>query len=287
MGTAVKLAAIGFVMWFATEYCGVVSEVFSTAKESVAGIEVSQVDTAVRLYDMANDHLPKDQEEFVEACHTMLEQKGRDSAKDQWGTTFRYEKLGRRSFRITSAGADAQFGTSDDIALERKGDKATVNRDVSTAIAEAIDKQTENVKELAERAQQLGEMLSEESSSAASTATPADASRAPGSTAQGTSTTTGPAPTDQTATPDGQTSGDAASSAASSQPKDRTSKSSLTPQQALAAMNMMSVAQNLARNKLSRKAIQQYEKVIRQFPSSELADRARREIQRLRDAKEK
>jgi hypothetical protein len=37
---------------------------------------------------------------------------------DAWGREIRYEKLSDSSFRLTSAGADGEFGTDDDILKE-------------------------------------------------------------------------------------------------------------------------------------------------------------------------
>jgi len=88
----------------------------ATTRIAATRASIKTVDDAIQIYRMKyNDKLPETLEE--------LTQKGRDgedsllregSTVDAWGTPFNYSRQGR-SYTITSAGPDGDFGTADDL----------------------------------------------------------------------------------------------------------------------------------------------------------------------------
>jgi hypothetical protein len=72
--------------------------------------------------DSIDGSAPKNQEEFVTYVRKNMKTKvgqTRDTSLDNWGTTYRYEIL-PSEFRVSSAGPDKAYNTSDDIVTGYK-----------------------------------------------------------------------------------------------------------------------------------------------------------------------
>jgi hypothetical protein len=68
--------------------------------------------TAIFIFTAEEGRTPKDLKELK----TFNRQLGANL--DSWGTPIRYKRLSDQNFRLTSAGRDKLFNTSDDIVLE-------------------------------------------------------------------------------------------------------------------------------------------------------------------------
>ncbi|MBR0503995.1 MAG: type II secretion system protein GspG [Kiritimatiellae bacterium] len=81
----------------------------STTRELIKNVE-----TATQMYSMKHGIYPDSLDTLTQETEdeeALLE----GSYVDPWGTELRYERRGKRRPRITSAGPDGEFDTSDDI----------------------------------------------------------------------------------------------------------------------------------------------------------------------------
>lgn len=93
-----------------------------TAMEDAARLSMQQLDTNLQMYKVHNYNFPTT-DQGLDALLTAPSGATRwrgpyveaKKLNDPWGTKFEYESDGR-TFKITSAGADQQPGTSDDIS---------------------------------------------------------------------------------------------------------------------------------------------------------------------------
>jgi len=124
----VPLMALGFM----ASYMDVLQDVLNTVRKSVAGIALCRIDDA--LYgeflgstDPRDDPLPKTREEFFTFMGKAFEDRGSDTAKDQFGTPYYYtykpKAPERPTYAVLSAGPNQKIGDEDDLALRRCGPK--------------------------------------------------------------------------------------------------------------------------------------------------------------------
>ncbi len=92
------------------------------AKTDLARISAQQLEQALRLYKLNNNHYPTTEEglaALVTAPPSAKNWRGpyteAEKLKDPWGNDFAYESNGSKSFKITSAGLDGEMGTADDV----------------------------------------------------------------------------------------------------------------------------------------------------------------------------
>lgn len=92
------------------------------AKIDLARIAAGQLENALRLYKLNNNHYPTTDEglkALVAAPATAKNWRGPytepDKLKDPWGGDFAYESTGSKTFKITSPGNDGVLGNEDDV----------------------------------------------------------------------------------------------------------------------------------------------------------------------------
>ena len=92
------------------------------AKVDLARIAAAQLENALRLYKLNNNHYPTTEEglqALLVAPATAKNWRGpyteADKLKDPWSYDFSYESTGAKSFKITSPGQDGEVGNADDV----------------------------------------------------------------------------------------------------------------------------------------------------------------------------
>jgi len=126
----VPLMALGFM----ASYMDVLQDVLNTVRRSVVGIALSRIDDALYAEFLMNtdprhDPLPKTREEFFTFMGKAFEDRGTDTAKDQFGTRYFYKYAARvprertPTYAVISAGPNQQVGDEDDLAIRRIGKK--------------------------------------------------------------------------------------------------------------------------------------------------------------------
>jgi hypothetical protein len=166
-GIAFKVAAGAFLVWLSAQMGSFVDDLLERVRESVQASELLEIDRYVDYHAVFGDdpsrktHAPADQAEFERVlAEWITSQGGRNVARDRWDEPYVYEKLDSPDprdvrYRITSKGPDRKLGTDDDIALERDGDHATINRDPSRIAEEAIERKARLDREVGKRVQEL------------------------------------------------------------------------------------------------------------------------------------
>jgi len=129
----------------------IVSDILNTVKVSLTGIELSAIDDAMQREryisgDGRKDPFPADQEGFNTFMATAFEDRGRKNTNDQFGTEYQYSHPEKtEEYTIASAGPDKDFGSEDDIVLNRNGSKRTMSKELGE-IAEDMEGEIENEK---------------------------------------------------------------------------------------------------------------------------------------------
>lgn len=88
-------------------------DAFAEVKETTTRTNLTSLERAIELYTARNGTVPqdlKDMQTFGPSVYIDT---------DSWGNKIKYEKLDDSRYRLTSAGKDKTFGTSDDIVIER------------------------------------------------------------------------------------------------------------------------------------------------------------------------
>ncbi|MBR1587816.1 MAG: type II secretion system protein GspG [Kiritimatiellae bacterium] len=76
--------------------------------------QIETISNAIITYQMDhNSKLPETLDALTEGDDPIIE---KGNMKDAWGNDFQYEKLGKKRFKLTSAGPDEEFGTEDDLS---------------------------------------------------------------------------------------------------------------------------------------------------------------------------
>jgi len=88
-------------------------EKFGRTRTEITKVNMGQLEKAVEIYVTAEGSVPADLKELFASRFV-----GGD-ASDAWGRPIRFQKLSDSGYRLTSAGPDGQFGTKDDINIER------------------------------------------------------------------------------------------------------------------------------------------------------------------------
>jgi len=87
-------------------------------KEKVKS-DIDYIVEDINIYVKTKKRLPSKLEDLYEDCQPMVRDfYMKDILKDVWGTPYRYEVEGKK-IKITSAGRDKNFGTKDDVIVER------------------------------------------------------------------------------------------------------------------------------------------------------------------------
>ena len=85
---------------------------FDRAKHQLTETNMKSLERLIILYTAEHGAFPARLED-VSSLGSMT-----TGNKDAWGRKFKYERLSDLKFRLTSSGADLQFGTEDDISKE-------------------------------------------------------------------------------------------------------------------------------------------------------------------------
>jgi len=85
---------------------------YAEAKADLTKVNLATLEKIIVERNAAEGRVPADIQE-LQRIRPMP-----PSTQDAWGREIRYERLSDSSFRLTSAGADGQFGTGDDIVKE-------------------------------------------------------------------------------------------------------------------------------------------------------------------------
>jgi hypothetical protein len=142
-GTLTKLAIGAFFVALASQGGELARDIVQRVRESVQASELATLDA--NLYagwalQQRPTRAPRDQAEFESALAEVLTARGsRDVTRDRWDRPYTYEALGDRPlrWRISSSGRDRTPGTEDDLVVERRDDRATLNRDPVEIIEQA------------------------------------------------------------------------------------------------------------------------------------------------------
>ncbi|MDP7253599.1 MAG: type II secretion system protein GspG [Planctomycetota bacterium] len=161
MVTAVKFSVPIALLGFAASYMDIVSDILNTVKVSLQGIELSAIDDALQRERFINadgnkDPFPADQDGFNDFMDLAFEDRGRDNSKDQFGIQYQYSHPAKtEQYTIASAGPDKDFGSEDDIVLQRDGKKRTMSKelgeiakDMEAEIDKEKERKQEQIKEL-------------------------------------------------------------------------------------------------------------------------------------------
>ena len=119
---------------------------FEQVKTSGLRIQLNSIDRALVLSHQQKRRYPRDFGSFIRS--EFGHEGGQDPSKDPWGSYYFFKKTSS-GFDLSSAGADGQFGTDDDVVWRRDGstagivqEKASVpRRSVATA---AVGDQSED-----------------------------------------------------------------------------------------------------------------------------------------------
>lgn len=96
------------------------ADLFEQVKGSGLKLQLNQIDQALVQAKRQSRRYPRDIHAFL---REQFGQDGaRDPSKDPWGTHYVFSSKGR-GFDLSSAGADRQFGTEDDVIWRRRGDE--------------------------------------------------------------------------------------------------------------------------------------------------------------------
>ncbi len=100
------------------------------AKTDLTSIALSQLSDDLKIYKLNNNRFPTSEEglqALIEAPATAKNWKGpyidAEKLNDPWGKPFQYELVDFKNFKITSAGGDGEFGTSDDVIFPKEAEK--------------------------------------------------------------------------------------------------------------------------------------------------------------------
>jgi hypothetical protein len=85
---------------------------FDRAKHQLTETNMKTLERLITLYTADHGALPARLEDLSSLGPMTT------GSKDAWGKKFKYERLSDLKFRLTSSGADFQFGTEDDISME-------------------------------------------------------------------------------------------------------------------------------------------------------------------------
>jgi len=272
-----KLIAGAVTVWAAVNYSQIAQNTFGTAKKSVAVIELKRIDDALQNYaamvvsDGGNEFTYPPEDEFEQFMKDSFESVGRDELLDQWGKKFRYERI-KHGYRLASAGKDGEFGTDDDLWLERVKEQTKmghslhdVEKDVTQAIEAVKEGQKEVVKAIEQAAKEAGIELPKLPTTEPSTAAP--------SPAPAPSESPAPAPSAPT-----ETRFAAKAPAKAPQPPSQPQQpaaSELTAAQRREVSTMLSLGRTWMGNKNYQKASACLQSVIDKFPDTPEAAAAR------------
>lgn len=115
LAVLILAAVVVYFLWIAKAGKDKVVEevkVFSAANQKLTEANMSNLSREIQSYIAMQGRTPKDLKEF-RALRVMPV-----SALDAWGKAIKYERLTDEDFRLISAGADGEFGTSDDIVKD-------------------------------------------------------------------------------------------------------------------------------------------------------------------------
>jgi len=76
---------------------------------------IAAIQTAVRIYEIANSGLPDNLEQLTVSDGQTEAPLKAGQLFDSWGTPFQYKRIGKFDFEIRSAGPDKSMNTEDDI----------------------------------------------------------------------------------------------------------------------------------------------------------------------------
>ncbi len=101
------------------------------AKTDLTSIALGQLSDDLKIYKLNNNHFPTTEEglqALVEAPASATRTwKGPyidpEKINDPWGKPLQYELVNFKNFKITSAGADGEFETSDDVMYPKESEK--------------------------------------------------------------------------------------------------------------------------------------------------------------------
>ena len=101
-----------------------------SAKADLTGVLQSKLDESLTMYKLDTARYPTTEEglqALIEGPATARNWKGpyteAEKLNDTWGKPLQYELINARTFKITSAGSDGEFGTDDDIIFPKPKEK--------------------------------------------------------------------------------------------------------------------------------------------------------------------
>ena len=86
-----------------------------TARINATRQSISNIQTAVQMYEVANSALPDNIDQLTVGTDETPAPLNRNQLADSWGTPFQYKKINKFTFEIRSAGPDKNMGTEDDL----------------------------------------------------------------------------------------------------------------------------------------------------------------------------
>jgi len=87
-------------------------EAYGEMRTELTKANMHTLKTAIFMFTAEEGRTPKDLKELKASSRQF------GANLDSWGTPIRYKRLSDQNFRLTSAGRDKLFNTSDDIVLE-------------------------------------------------------------------------------------------------------------------------------------------------------------------------
>ena len=88
-------------------------DAYDRVRVELTQINMATLEKAIHLFISTEGRAPADLNELL-TSRLLTGQ-----AVDGWGRSIRYERLAESGFRLVSAGQDGEFGTEDDLTLER------------------------------------------------------------------------------------------------------------------------------------------------------------------------
>ena len=99
-------------------------QLFARGQEDIAFAKCQEIHNSVRAWmSLTRKSLPQDLSELEESIARGSDEPYMTAEDDPWGVPYFIEPLGRRKFRICSAGPDAEEGTEDDICYPTESEQ--------------------------------------------------------------------------------------------------------------------------------------------------------------------
>ena len=93
------------------------------SRNEIAKTQMHRFKEAIEMYHLKHKELPGSLEDLTQTTDRNPEPIMEKIPQDPWGMEYEYTNLGKREFRIRSAGDDKEMGTEDDLTYPEETDR--------------------------------------------------------------------------------------------------------------------------------------------------------------------